>query len=73
MLCVSLTDDFFGLTLGRILNRFSKDVGFLDDLLPYHFCEFILVSTFQQYSGRPLVSLIVLSSCLEYQPFCSLL
>ena len=30
-------------TLGRILNRFSKDVGFLDDLLPYIFCEFILV------------------------------
>ena len=28
---------------GRILNRFSKDVGFLDDLLPYIFCEFILV------------------------------
>jgi len=28
---------------GRILNRFSKDVGFLDDLLPYLFCEFILV------------------------------
>ena len=30
---------------GRILNRFSKDIGFLDDLLPYIFCEYILVST----------------------------
>ena len=30
--------------LGRILNRFSKDVGFLDDLLPYIFCEFLLVN-----------------------------
>ena len=29
---------------GKILNRFSKDIGFLDDLLPYTFCEFILVS-----------------------------
>lgn len=29
--------------LGRILNRFSKDIGFLDDLLPYSFCEFLLV------------------------------
>lgn len=29
---------------GRILNRFSKDVGFLDDLLPFNFCEFLLVS-----------------------------
>ena len=29
--------------IGRILNRFSKDIGFLDDLLPYVFCEFLLV------------------------------
>ena len=29
--------------VGRILNRFSKDVGFLDDLLPYVFCEYLLV------------------------------
>ncbi|XP_064396708.1 ATP-binding cassette sub-family C member 4-like [Halichondria panicea] len=31
--------------IGRILNRFSKDVGFLDDLLPYFFCEFVLLSS----------------------------
>ena len=30
--------------IGRVLNRFSKDVGFLDDLLPYQFCEYMLVS-----------------------------
>ena len=29
--------------LGRILNRFSKDVGFLDDVLIYIFCEFLQV------------------------------
>ena len=29
--------------IGRVLNRFSKDVGFMDDLLPYIFCEFALV------------------------------
>ena len=34
------------LIIGRILNRFSKDVGFLDDVLPYFFCEFIIVSSF---------------------------
>lgn len=28
---------------GRVLNRFAKDVGFLDDLLPYIFAEFVLV------------------------------
>ena len=30
--------------LGRVLNRFAKDVGFLDDLLPFQFCEYFLVS-----------------------------
>ena len=30
--------------VGRILNRFSKDIGYLDDLLPYIFCEYLLVS-----------------------------
>jgi ATP-binding cassette subfamily C (CFTR/MRP) protein 4 len=29
--------------IGRILNRFSKDVGFLDDLLPFQFCEYMLL------------------------------
>ena len=29
---------------GRILNHFSKDTGFLDDLLPQVFLEFLLVS-----------------------------
>ena len=30
--------------VGRVLNRFAKDVGFLDDLLPFIFCEYFLVS-----------------------------
>ena len=30
--------------VGRVLNRFSKDIGFLDDLLPFIFCDFVLVS-----------------------------
>ena len=30
--------------VGRVLNRFAKDVGFLDDLLPFQFCEYFLVS-----------------------------
>ena len=30
--------------LGRVLNRFSKDIGFLDDMLPYIACEFFYVS-----------------------------
>ena len=28
---------------GRVLNRFSKDTGFVDDLLPFSFCEFMQV------------------------------
>ena len=31
-------------TAGRILNRFSADIGFLDDLLPYTFLEYVFVS-----------------------------
>jgi len=29
--------------IGRVLNRFAKDVGFLDDLLPFTFCEYLLL------------------------------
>ena len=29
---------------GRVLNRFSKDVGFIDTLLPYKSVEFLTVS-----------------------------
>ena len=29
---------------GRIINRFSKDIGFLDDLLPHTFLEYVFVS-----------------------------
>ena len=29
--------------LGRVLNRFSKDIGFLDDLLPLFFLQFFVV------------------------------
>ena len=43
--------------IGRVLNRFSKDVGFLDDLLPFQFCEYMLVS---------LTLLLTLSLSLTY-------
>ena len=32
--------------LGRVLNRFSKDVGFLDDLLPFIFVQYTVVRTY---------------------------
>ena len=38
------------LCAGRVLNRFSKDVGFLDDLLPYIYTEFVLVCA--QLAGK---------------------
>lgn len=40
---ISLSCGPSGSFSGRVLNRFAKDVGFLDDLLPYQFCEFFLV------------------------------
>ena len=30
-------------TAGRVLNRFSRDVGFLDDQLPFRFGEYLQV------------------------------
>ena len=30
--------------LGRVLNRFSKDIGFMDDILPFQFLELFTVS-----------------------------
>ena len=33
----------FCILAGRVLNRFAKDVGFLDDLLPFIFCEYFIV------------------------------
>ena len=28
---------------GRVLNRFSKDIGFLDDELPFYFILYLIV------------------------------
>ncbi|ELT90554.1 hypothetical protein CAPTEDRAFT_148727 [Capitella teleta] len=42
---------------GRILNRFSKDIGLLDDLLPYSVNEFLV--TFLQVIGIVLVACVV--------------
>ena len=41
---LNLTIDWFVFASGRVLNRFSKDIGFMDDLLPYVFCEYLIVS-----------------------------
>ena len=30
--------------IGRVLNRFSKDIGLMDAVLPYQFVDFITVS-----------------------------
>lgn len=46
---------------GRILNRFSKDVGFLDDLLPLSFINYLFVSNFMCYSCTVYVQLIKIS------------
>lgn len=43
--------------IGRILNRFSKDTGFMDDLLPWTFLAFIQLSI-QLFSAIILVSAV---------------
>ncbi|KAM5180099.1 ATP-binding cassette sub-family C member 4 isoform 1-T1 [Mantella aurantiaca] len=44
--------------IGRILNRFSKDIGHLDDLLPFTFLDFIQV--FLQILGVIAVAIAVI-------------
>ena len=46
--------------LGRILNRFSKDVGFMDDLLTYLYAEFLIVRHFESMFG---LRYIMLNTC----------
>ena len=43
------------LCVGRVLNRFSKDIGFLDDLLPQVFFEFIQL--FVRFLGILIISI----------------
>ena len=46
---------------GRVLNRFSKDVGFLDKLLPFVFCEYMLVRMMLCWK---------LATCSQHPFFC---
>ena len=49
--------------VGRVLNRFSKDIGFVDAALPYEFVDFLTVSienNWNVYSYIIHVSLCVL-------------
>jgi ATP-binding cassette subfamily C (CFTR/MRP) protein 4 len=47
--------------VGRILNRFAKDIGFMDDVLPGTFTDFLQISL-------STIAIIVLISV--YNPFC---
>ncbi|XP_022093416.1 multidrug resistance-associated protein 4-like isoform X2 [Acanthaster planci] len=47
--------------VGRILNRFAKDIGFMDDVLPGTFTEFLQITL-------TTVAIIILISI--YNPFC---
>lgn len=42
--------------IGRVLNRFSKDIGFLDDILIYSFCEFL--QFFMRFLGIIITAVI---------------
>ena len=42
-----IVNDKLLLSLGRVLNRFSKDIGFMDDLLPFQFVELFTVSDYR--------------------------
>ena len=67
--------------VGRILNWFSKDIGYLDDLLPYIFCEYLLVSLYACMNilctllyGRQIsvVKKFYTHACVHYHPCIAL-
>ncbi|XP_044222048.1 ATP-binding cassette sub-family C member 4-like isoform X3 [Thunnus albacares] len=51
-------DLYLGVYAGRILNRFSKDIGYLDSVLPWTFVDFIQV--FLQVLGVIAVAAIII-------------
>ena len=61
------------LRLGRVLNRFSKDIGFMDDLLPFQFVELFSVSVITDRSTNSNVT-VMCCCCLvtvEVYGYCS--
>ena len=40
---INMYDPLF-VYVGRVLNRFSKDIGFIDAILPYQTVDFLTVS-----------------------------
>ena len=54
------------MSTGRVLNRFSKDVGFLDDALPYLFCEYAVVS---ERTSELHAFMLFLSFAVVYEVF----
>ena len=56
--------------IGRVLNRFSKDVGFLDDRLTVDMLEYLIVSYSIHYTHINLFSLVLYSIycyCYNYK------
>ena len=51
--------------IGRVLNRFSKDIGFMDDLLPYHFNDLFTVSKEQSIFNVSLAETSLLLATAE--------
>ena len=57
-----ITTLYYVTTIGRVLNRFSKDIGFMDDLLPFQFVELFSVSKLIEVASV-IVVLLLFSYC----------
>ena len=44
-MCISRYSYLVVFHVGRVLNRFSKDIGFIDAILPYQSVDFLTVSS----------------------------
>ena len=57
---------YFQLLIGRILNRFSKDQGTCDELLPMTMFDFIQVHINYSFSSDIGVGVHLINSLLEF-------
>lgn len=63
-ICSNIKNNFYiYVLLGRVLNRFSKDIGFMDDILPLHFLELFTVSVIATIQCSYLLVLCCFSCC----------
>ena len=57
--------------VGRILNRFSKDIGMIDDMMPMILCDVLQVKVIESTLCGLTQGWIEKKKCKMFSKFCS--